>query len=81
MASKLCTIGPKRHRQIFDYLSSVSVQVGSPSQNVLKLILKRLRFVTFGTNLDTPVKMDTQGGFGIKTRQELVKIRLYIPVR
>ena len=33
------------------YLRSDSVHFGSPSQNVLKLILKSPRFVPFGTNL------------------------------
>ena len=33
--------------QIWDFLRSVSVHFGSPSQNVLKLILKRPRFVPF----------------------------------
>ena len=42
--------------QIWDFLRSVSVHFGSPSQNVLKLILKSHRFVPFGTNL-------TQFGF------------------
>ena len=37
--------------QIWDFLRSVSVHFGSPSQNVLKLILKRPRFVTFEANL------------------------------
>ena len=37
--------------QIWDFLRSVSVDFGSVSQNVLKLILKRPRFVPFGTNL------------------------------
>ena len=34
--------------QIWDFLRSVSVHFGSPSQNVLKLILKSPRFVLFG---------------------------------
>ena len=37
--------------QIWDFLRSVSVHFGSPSQNVLKLILKSTRFVPLGANL------------------------------
>ena len=37
--------------KIWDFLRSVSVHFGSPSQNVLKLILKSPRFVPFGNNL------------------------------
>ena len=36
--------------QIWDFLRSVSVHFGSPSQNVLKLILKSPRLVTFCAN-------------------------------
>ena len=37
--------------QIWDFLRSVSVHIGAPRQNVLKLILKSPRFVPFGANL------------------------------
>ena len=37
--------------QIWDFLRSVSVHFGSPSQNVLKIIFKSPRFVPFGANL------------------------------
>ena len=37
--------------QIWDFLRSVSVNFGSSSQNVLKLVLKSLRFVPFRLNL------------------------------
>ena len=43
-------IGPQMG-QIWDFLRSVSVHFGSPSQNVLKLILKSPKFVTFVANL------------------------------
>ena len=49
--------------QIWDFLRSVSVHFGAPRQNVLKLILKSPRFITFGENLthvgahpDTPTR-------------------------
>ena len=38
--------------QIWDFLRSVSEHFGSPSQNVLNLILKSLRFVPFEANLN-----------------------------
>ena len=38
-------------RQIWDFLRSVSVHFGSPSQNILKLILKSPRLVPSGANL------------------------------
>ena len=38
-------------RQILDFSRSDSVHFGSPSQNVLKLILKSPRSVPFGANL------------------------------
>ena len=39
--------------QIVEFLRSVSVHFGSTSQNVLKLIFKSSRFVSFGANLTT----------------------------
>ena len=44
----------------FNFLRTVSVHFGSISQNVLKLILKILRFVPFGANLTLliPLKLD-----------------------
>ena len=50
LASKLDQIGPQIG-QIWDFLRSVSIHFGSPSQNVLKLILKSPRFVSFGADL------------------------------
>ena len=46
-------IGSDWHQMgnIWDFLRLVSVQMGSPIQNVLKLILKSPRFVPFGANL------------------------------
>ena len=46
-----CQIWHTNMGQICDFLRSVSLHFGSPSQNVLKLILKSPRFVPFGPNL------------------------------
>ena len=51
--------------QIWDFLRSVSVHFGSPSQNVLKLILKSPIFVPFGANLTQFVtNLDIPSGKG-----------------